>query len=123
MARVDFEDGSHCSCGAPCAQLEGGCCIGAESAACVDADPLDAWGELLPPCPQHDADGMSLPGGEPLVVTWVNRATHPITLSVLDYPGRERGRVTLSRCERGCGASAACVVSERRGVSAVERAP
>ena len=39
----------------------------------------------------------SRPGGEPLVVTWLNRATHPVTLSVLDYQGPERDAVRSSK--------------------------
>ena len=43
----------------------------------------------LPLCPLANSSAISLPGGNPLTVSFLNRAVHPILLFVLDYSGNE----------------------------------
>eukprot|EP00965_Chrysotila_dentata_P043025 1428726-Pleurochrysis_carterae.AAC.1 len=59
------------------------------TAATATAMTMDAFGAPLRACPVAE-HAVSAVNGTPLVVTWVNRATHPLTLSVLDYEGAER---------------------------------
>ena len=109
VARVQFEDGSDCGCGDGCGVMAGGCC-GARicsarqgaptSTGIATADGHNGVGDGAEtssaeeaPCPAPYANGYenttSRPGGKPLTVTWINRARHPVQLSVLDFEGRE----------------------------------
>jgi len=100
VARIDFEDGSSCNCGAACAILEGGCCGGAFSVACAfAAEPhVDEHGRELPPCAERSGATTVL-GGADIIVTWVNRVGHSVQLSVVDNAGEEK--VLPERLERG----------------------
>ena len=52
---------------------------------------------VVPACPTPSPHAASEPGGAPLVVSWINRARHPIALSVLDFRGSEIPMRTLKR--------------------------
>lgn len=112
IAKVEFEDGSHCGCGHLCEALEGGCCelsmcrpsegedIG--DAASQDAVRIHAGtptseaanslaqlnetnstsNRRRQPCQSARKHAQSLPGGKPIVVSWINRARYPVQLSV-----------------------------------------
>ena len=106
IAKVEFEDGSHCGCGHLCEALEGGCCersmctppdgedtdamasqdaahIYAGAPASEAADSLTRLNDTRSrPCKPTREHNHSLPGGVPIVVSWINRARHPIQLSV-----------------------------------------
>ena len=56
-------------------------------------------GARLKACPLALPEAVSIPGGAPLVVSWVNRARFPVALSVLDYEGRELRLKVLRRLE------------------------
>ena len=97
IARVDFDDGSHCGCGDACGALEGGCCArstckdepsGGDDAASTASDAAGSSAGVAA-CPEAEVAEASQPGGAPLTVSWVNRARYPIAISVLDYEGRE----------------------------------
>ena len=111
---IEFEDGSRCGCADGCDAIEGGCCdqqicdasppAGARDGSTDDPasdDSMDhrpsAQAAVAPPCLASPASSASRPGGDPLLLSWVNRARHPVRLSVLDYTGREIPMRTLNR--------------------------
>lgn len=123
VARLEFDDGSDCGCGAGCEALQGGCCVGPFAPPCDAAEaprvdlagarcccaPLAlpplmyvlrptlssfrrlalSPGDSLPPCPSAAPRATTTPGGAALVITWHNRASYPVRLSVLDHLGAE----------------------------------
>jgi len=68
--------------------------------ACAHAaqPPTTSGGEGAPPCPAPGGvETASKPGGAKVVLSWLNKAPHPVRLSVLDYRGAELGMATMRK--------------------------
>ena len=106
VAKIEFEDGSACGCGDACDAIDGGCCeatlcggggsgregAGSRSSASANATVHNEGaddGVADAPCPVPSTSAASRAGGDPLVVSWVNRCRFPIAIVVLDYGGIE----------------------------------
>ena len=114
IARIDFDDGSRCGCGDACDAIGGGCCAAGlcaghwraapSGAAEAASNPAASAGEAMDtamdtslPCPTAPIASRSAPGGASLTLNWVNRARHPVALSVLNFDGEELPMRTLSK--------------------------